>query len=66
MSVPNCLFLVSKSDYIDLNKLCEDIIEKLNPCSSEEFNLMSEEQQNALLDTMVQEIRKINVFLWRS
>ena len=40
----------------------EDIIEKLNPCSSEEFNLMSEEQQNALLDTMVQEIRKINVF----
>ena len=27
MSVANCLFLVSKSDYIDLNKLCEEIIE---------------------------------------
>lgn len=38
------------------------IIDKLNPCSSEEFNQLSDEQQDTLLDNMVQEIRKINVF----
>ena len=40
----------------------EDIIDKLNPCSSEEFKQMSEEQQDALISNMIQEIRKINVF----
>ena len=40
----------------------ENIIDKLNPCSSEEFNTLSEEQKNKILDDMVKEIRKINIF----
>ena len=38
------------------------IISKLNPCSSEEFKTLSEEQQDMLLNNMIKEIRKINVF----
>lgn len=38
------------------------IIEKINPCSSEEFNQMSEEQQDIILNEMIKEIRKLNVF----
>ena len=40
----------------------EPIIDKLNPCSSEEFNKLSEEQRNKLVKAMVEEVRKINVF----
>ena len=40
----------------------ENIIDKLNPCSSEEFNTLSEEQKNKILDDMIKEIRKINIF----
>lgn len=40
----------------------ESIIDKLNPCSSEEFNALSEEQKDILVAEMIKEIRKINVF----
>lgn len=40
----------------------EAIIDKLNPCSSEEFNSLSEEQKDTLVAEMIKEIRKINVF----
>ena len=40
----------------------EPIIDKLNPCSSDEFNKLSEEQRDKLVKAMVEEVRKINVF----
>lgn len=40
----------------------EPIIDKLNPCSSDEFNKLSEEQRDKLVKVMVEEVRKINVF----
>ena len=38
----------------------ESIIDKLNPCSFEEFNALPEEQKDMLVAEMIKEIRKIN------
>lgn len=40
----------------------EEIISKLNPCSPEEFNQYSSEEQNKIILDMIKEIRKINQF----
>ncbi len=40
----------------------EDIIDKLNICTPEDFNLLSRDEQEKILDKMILEIRKINIF----